>query len=220
MNKLTMKIKTISHTLIGSGEGFGALIDADVIFDELGFPYIPGKRVKGLLRQSAEEIIEMMKLSKLAIKNIDNADALFDNLFGKSGQEKSSDLYISNFYLKGYNELAEQTKILIDKNTQTISVQDILENYTSIRTQTKIDKSSVTAEENSLRTSRVLNKNLEFFGELEFYSNSAGIKELLVLSAENLRRMGTMRSRGFGEVQCTVIDNSKVVNVNEVLEAK
>jgi CRISPR-associated protein Csx10 len=215
-----MKITTISHTLIGSGEGFGALIDADVIFDEVGFPYIPGKRVKGLLRQSAEEIIEMMKLSKLAIKNIDNADALFNNLFGKSGQEKSSDLYISNFYLKGYNELAEQIKILIDKNAQTISVQDILENYTSIRTQTKIDESSGTAEENSLRTSRVLNKNLEFFGELEFYSNSTGIKELLVLSTENLRRMGTMRSRGFGEVQCTIIDNSKVVNVNEILGAK
>jgi CRISPR-associated protein Csx10 len=204
-----MKITTISHTLIGSGEGFGALIDADVIFDEVGFPYIPGKRVKGLLRQS-----------KLAIKNIDNADALFNNLFGKSGQEKSSDLYISNFYLKGYNELAEQIKILIDKNAQTISVQDILENYTSIRTQTKIDESSGTAEENSLRTSRVLNKNLEFFGELEFYSNSTGIKELLVLSTENLRRMGTMRSRGFGEVQCTIIDNSKVVNVNEILGAK
>ena len=47
-HKINVKLK--SDALIGSGEGFGAIIDTDVVFDEVGIPYIPGRRIKGCLK--------------------------------------------------------------------------------------------------------------------------------------------------------------------------
>ena len=67
---LNYQIKIIlkSDTLIGSGEGFGSIIDTDVVFDDLGIPYIPAKRVKGIMLESAEELNEMFHVLN---KNID-----------------------------------------------------------------------------------------------------------------------------------------------------
>ena len=43
MKTLTIELKLLSNTLIGSGEGFGAIIDTDVVFDETGIPYKIGR---------------------------------------------------------------------------------------------------------------------------------------------------------------------------------
>ena len=45
---MKITIKLLSDALINSGEGFGAIIDSDVVFDDIGLPYIPAKRIKGL----------------------------------------------------------------------------------------------------------------------------------------------------------------------------
>ena len=45
---MNLKVKLKSYTLCGSGEGRG-LIDSDIVFDRHGIPFIPGRRVKGLL---------------------------------------------------------------------------------------------------------------------------------------------------------------------------
>ena len=41
----------------GSGMAAGAELDALVIKDGRGFPYIPGKTIKGLLREQAEMLV-------------------------------------------------------------------------------------------------------------------------------------------------------------------
>lgn len=47
MAVFTFNLELLSDTLIGSGEGWGATIDTDVVFDDFGLPYIPARRVKG-----------------------------------------------------------------------------------------------------------------------------------------------------------------------------
>jgi CRISPR/Cas system CMR subunit Cmr4 (Cas7 group RAMP superfamily) len=64
MKTYTLKLTLLSPCLIGSGEGFGAVIDSDIVFDEFGIPYIPAKRIKGCLRDSAIEVCEMFKLGR------------------------------------------------------------------------------------------------------------------------------------------------------------
>ncbi len=49
-----VQIQLLSDTLIGATEVYGAIIDKDSVFDEVGLPIIPGKRVKGILRAEAE----------------------------------------------------------------------------------------------------------------------------------------------------------------------
>ena len=65
MATYTIQIELLSSTLIGSGSGFGATIDADVMLDECGVPYIPVKRIKGCLKDAAEELLDMFERSGL-----------------------------------------------------------------------------------------------------------------------------------------------------------
>jgi CRISPR-associated protein Csx10 len=52
--KYLIQIQLLSDTLIGAAEGYGAVIDKDSVFDEVGLPIIPGKRVKGIFREQAD----------------------------------------------------------------------------------------------------------------------------------------------------------------------
>jgi len=93
MSKFTLVIALKSYTLIGSGEGYGSVIDTDAIFDNYGLPYIPARRIKGLLRESALEISEMNLPQKFETKDI-------NNLFGtpvKEGRVKTKNLKIDDY---------------------------------------------------------------------------------------------------------------------------
>lgn len=46
MKSYTIEIQLISDAIIGSGEGFGSLIDTDIVFDGLGVPIIPARRIR------------------------------------------------------------------------------------------------------------------------------------------------------------------------------
>lgn len=56
MKTLIMEVELLIPCLVGSGTGYGPLIDTDIVFDENGIPFIPAKRIKGCLRDSAIEI--------------------------------------------------------------------------------------------------------------------------------------------------------------------
>jgi len=49
-----MTITLLSDMCCGTGEGDGINLDTTTAFDEMGLPFIPAKRLKGLLRESAE----------------------------------------------------------------------------------------------------------------------------------------------------------------------
>ena len=70
MNNYKLVLELKSPTLIGSGSGFGAEIDTDIVFDELGLPYIPSKRIKGCLRDAIKEIEEMFSLAGVDLEKV------------------------------------------------------------------------------------------------------------------------------------------------------
>jgi len=45
-----LEIKLLSATCPGSGEGWAGIVDTDIITDSSGLPFIPGRRIKGILR--------------------------------------------------------------------------------------------------------------------------------------------------------------------------
>src|SRR5690625_450439 len=51
MNK-TLQIQIFSYWHTGSGMGKGPELDATVIRDSTGLPYLPGRTIKGLLREA------------------------------------------------------------------------------------------------------------------------------------------------------------------------
>jgi len=92
---------------MGSGTGAGAALDATVLKDKEGFPYVPGRTLKGLLREMAEYL--------------DASKAL--DYFGDEG-DKCASIYVSNAqiakeeraYLNAHPHLK---KHLFDKLTST-----------------------------------------------------------------------------------------------------
>jgi CRISPR-associated protein Csx10 len=198
-----IQIQLLSDTLIGATEGYGAIIDKDSVYDEVGLPIIPGKRVKGILRAEAELL---NKFHPIAIKQKNNNNKTsIEFLFGDAGiTDKNTEyLSVSNFVLPDYEANKTYLKCLIQK--KEISRSEVIAHFTTMRMMTRIDEDGI-AENTSLRTFRVLKKRLIFEGELTFDSDYlAEFKNIVALT----RRIGSMRNRGLGQVQCTLIENSK-----------
>lgn len=187
--KYTMQILFLSDTLIGSAEGYGAIIDKDSVFDEVGLPLIPGKRVKGILREQADLMVQFGGLNSV------------DELFGATGLTDKNIEYltVSNFVLPEYEANKTYLKYLIQEGQISRSV--VIEYFTTLRMMTSIDEDGIAAD-TSLRTFRVLNRGLVFTGELYF-------NPLQQITFENIvsltRRIGSMRNRGLGHVQCQLL---------------
>lgn len=206
MLELKIELKFLSDALISSGNGFGAIIDSDIVFDEYGLPFIPAKRIKGCLKESAEQIENFHK--GLGINSI--------YTFGEEGQTSETGVYFSNLKLKDYDTILpwiEYLSINDNKYSHLFGKNQILDHFTYYRMQTKIDSKNQVAEDTSLRTSRVLakSKSNTFEGSISISNNDKveSIKRTLVIAARNLKHIGLMRNRGFGNVEVTIKENGK-----------
>ncbi|QSZ28048.1 hypothetical protein ACETAC_04105 [Aceticella autotrophica] len=197
---MKIKIDLLSYTLTGSGEGAG-IIDIDVVLDDFGFPYIPSRRVKGVLKESAQEVCDILGINDYKIIN---------SIFGKDGFTEGK-LHIGNLYINDYKEIKEEIENLKNDNDSPyknfVNSLKITSYYTTIRQQTSIEEDNGIAKEGSLRTFRVLKPGFKFEGEL-YEINPLTKKEeaLLYLAVINLKRIGTSRNRGFGEIKCAIED--------------
>ena len=225
--KLQISLK--SDTLIGSGEGFGSIIDADVVFDSLGLPFIPGRRLKGCLRESANQVCHMLSLSHivsdLSKTSRDGRTEEYSpvlDLFGKPGAETPARLRFFNYKLEDLEENQSCLQELQQEFPGIVTRDSILQYFTCIRQQTAIDDTTGTAKPHALRTIRVVKKGFTFSGTILLDGGKAHPLEsagkwslteenLLALACLNLRRIGTKRYRGFGEVECRLFkDNGPV----------
>ena len=60
----TLTIKLLSPTMLMSGQG-DVNTDSTIVHDRYGIPFIPAKRVRGVLYESAIEVAEMMHAAGL-----------------------------------------------------------------------------------------------------------------------------------------------------------
>lgn len=198
MENYLVKIEILSETIFGSGQSVPGTIDLELVFDEIGLPYMKGKTFKGNLRREAERLAEILgEEYKTYVKD----------LFGveNDGLENWKRLKFSDC------EISKDIKTkLKDKiSREEIKVDEIKYSLTDIRTYTSIDETG-SAEEGSLRNMRVIKKGLEY--EVNIFSKRElkdGEKGLLAGSISMLRNMGTMKTRGKGEINCKLYKDNK-----------
>lgn len=187
----TLTITLLSDCLPGSGAGVGAYIDTDSVFDRYGFPEIPGRRLKGCLRETAQRL--------LAMGYTDYSQEGVCALFGNESCEGS--FLIGNAQVKDVQELRRAVEYYrsVCKKEQVFLLQPeaIADFYTNIHTRTAIDENGV-ARDHSLRTVRALRKNTVFTCSVSFPEEA---KNFVALCAKALRHIGTNRNRGFGCVR-------------------
>ena len=206
--KYELVITLKSDLCAGSGYSYAGIVDSDVCYDSNGFPYIAARRLKGCLREAAE----LIGFTKEEIGKI----------FGQGGEEKVSGIYIDNAYIENYEELRRDCEKLDKQYCKYITRQNILSQFTSVKAQTKIEKSG-TAKDNSLRFTRTVNhyspldpkREMRFRAQVEMpdepeRNEAAREKNLeetvdkLKKIAKALRNIGMNRNRGLGSVKCSL----------------
>jgi len=180
INKV-IRIELISDLCAASGDGFAGVVDTDICYNDNGLPYIPSKRLKGCLRECALDILSVDDSFKY--KND------FKRLFGKIGSDKSAEMTLGNGQLKDSEDF------------KGMSLVQNIENFTHTRTRTKMENGK--ASRDTLRTMRVINKGNIFEFPVTLDKN---LEDFLKKCIASLRAMGLNRSRGLGEVKCTLED--------------
>lgn len=197
-----LKIKLISDTTFGRGDGVAGLIDQEVEHDSCGFPYLRGRTLKGLLSEECDNLI--------AVLQNDSSRAYWENLactlFGTPGSilGTTAAMHVGDACLP--DDLREAVAWQIQD--KTLTKEEVLESLTTIRRQTAIDSQTGTADKGSLRSFRVIIRQLEFKADLLFETQpSDEMLSILAVGILALRRVGSGRNRGRGHVQCTLHNN-------------
>lgn len=186
---MKLYIKLLSDMCTYSGETYNSMVDTDIVYDVHGIPYIPAKRIKGCIREAALELLEFGLISR----------EKYEKLFGKEGNQQSG-FFLSNAYLKEHAALVTVAEHF--KKNGLAAPQNVLDQYTDVRTQTAVDLETGVADKNSLRTMRVIRRGLEFEAECNSGKNvDAELQKLLELAVSLVKHMGVSRSRGLGLVE-------------------
>lgn len=211
-----MKIELQSAANPGSGEGWAGMIDSDVVFDDSGIPFIPARRIKGILRELAVDIVSAFKAcSQNKVPELRQEHV--DTLFGVQGQQHSAPLRIGNAYLEHYQQAVDWLLWAQHRLPHLASPDRVISVLTHLRKQTAIASDGVQAD-HSLRVTRVLNpgyhvdgeyRPLTFFCEIEILVSDPNLlqqlEKLLTLAATVTRYLGGKRNRGLGKVRCELV---------------
>ncbi len=208
-----LKIKLLSDTTFGRGDGVAGLVDQEVEHDIYGLPYLRGRTLKGLLSEECDNLINV-----LPDENQRNYwMSIACNLFGIPGSklETIAAMHVGDAYLP--DDLRQAVAYEVDN--QQLTNQDILYSLTTIRRQTAINHENGVAEKGSLRSFRVVIRKLEFQAELLFENQpNEAMLSLLSVGTLALRRLGSGRNRGRGHVCCSLHDADEKNITQQYLE--
>ncbi len=191
MLKLLLRIELKSDLCAASGMSAGNFVDSDLSFDSFGLPVIPGRRLKGVLRDAAQFLCENGIVS----------DDDMNRLFG-TGLDETGALAVGNAELETTHDI--KSTISANRDDGYYSPRYIMKLYTYIKGQTAL-KDGVAAD-TTLRYTRVLRKTDPICGGLlAFHApitlDDDSLKPALECCCKAVRHIGLMRNRGLGFVK-------------------
>lgn len=224
MSTYTLKIKLWSDTTFGRGDGVAGLVDQEVEHDRYGFPYLRGRTLKGLLTEECDNLIAVLPDDTQR----QHWQEVANRLFGVPGStlDTQAKIHVGDACLPSdlRNAIGKQLDSEQDRKRRdskykpNLTETDILESITTIRRQTAIDPEDGAPSEHSLRSARVILRELPFESKLlfetELNKGSDDDKDMLALMAVGtlaLRRIGSGRNRGRGHVQCSLHNSTNEI---------
>lgn len=192
-----------SDLCAGSGYSYAGIVDSDICYDIYGIPYIPAKRLKGCLREAAGLI--------------GLTEEETDQIFGKAGERKAKGVFLGNACIEGYEELYQELKEAGPSVRKYMTPQNVLDQFTTIRAQTKIMENGV-AKDNSLRYTRTIDhyspsdrkQELRFIADVRYMEMDDAAEEKFGNVVKALRNVGLNRNRGMGSITCKLSDPKTV----------
>lgn len=191
---MILEIQILSYWHTGSGFGRGADVDALVLKNRNSLPYLPGRTVKGLLRE--------------AMQCCEDAGAVpggtADTLFGTPSQKGKNTGSVPGILTFGNAELRKQERRWLS-STEGSGAREAL--YDTVAS-TSIDSSSGVAVYRTLRTIELC-VPLTLESEIGGIPEKSGTEEHLKKAAALLRALGSHRTRGLGRCRCTLRERSE-----------
>ncbi len=195
-----IRIKLNSAATFGRGDGVAGSVDREIEHDNDGFPFLRGKTLKGLLAESAENVLFALKIGE---KDNENPWRQAKNkLFGLPGRGDKEERGILHI---GDAKLPEGLRAAILKSG--LNNNDVLYSLTGIRRQTAINPNGA-PDNASLRSMRVLLPGVILEASLDFETLQTDEEkkdeelkveyQLLATAVLDFRHAGTGRNRGRG----------------------
>lgn len=191
-NNIQYKVQFFDLWHTGSGLAAGADVDALVIKDKDNLPYIPGKTMKGLVREALETI--------LRLRNDEKKLQVVENNFGLLEENISEDGRETDFQMKR-GEVFFKNATLSDELIKEITANQHLHRYIFQSISSTAIKDGIAKEHSLRRTETTIPVTL--YGEiLNVDSNiTVQVKEALGF----IKRLGVGRNRGLGRCQFTIL---------------
>lgn len=208
-----IRIKLLSDTIFGSGESVPGVVDAEVLHDQHGFPYMKGKTLKGRLREESDMLVRCLPESS-------ELSSVLDVIYGQGGDDSKHHMIFSDLELD--RNLRNVIEGLIRDKTNDLDETDVLQAVSSIYTATSIDYETGKAKDGSLRKSRVIKRGLVFYAGLSAdWELTEKEEAFLGASIAALKHLGVAVTRGRGNVECSLLKDDKDITeecVNKLLE--
>ena len=187
-------IRLLSDTTFGRGEGTAGEVDVEVEHDQDGLPFIGGKVLHGLLRDT------WLSMQDCFPGLISAAECVL-------GQEaelaEGAVLKIRDAVLP--DDVRAWVRYAVHRKTDRLSPQQILRSLTDVRRQTAQSRETGAPEQTTLRASRVVVRGITFAAPLEWRRTpTSDEQQVLALCALGTRHGGLGRSRGRGFFQMTL----------------
>ena len=177
---ITYEIEFFSNWHCGSGLAAGADVDALVVKDKLGLPYVPGRTLKGLLREAAGDLYG------------EKDSTAIDEVFGLSGDAPNHQPGLAHFGNATFTK--EEMKIITDKEN------DLTGHLYQTFASTAIREDGI-ADDGSLR-------KIETVVPCKLQGSILNVPTNRVQMLEDammfVKRMGTGRTRGYGRCKITI----------------
>lgn len=191
-----LQIELLSDATFSRGEGTAGVVDTDVERDELGMPFIGGKTVRGLLRDS------WLSMSQHFPDLVDAAE----RLLGRSkAVDESCRLRIGDAVPPA--AIVAAVRGAAERDEHPLPPGPILDGFTSIRYQTAENRETGAPDVATLRSSRVVLRGFVFEASLSWlngYQPEPVDVRLLALCALATRHGGLLRNRGRGHIRMTL----------------
>ncbi|MBR6200378.1 MAG: hypothetical protein IKQ61_08970 [Spirochaetales bacterium] len=187
MCKTTMILKMQGYWAVGSGKGGGKEVDSRIDRDADGLPYIPGKMLKGLIKDAC------LRLEKTGSKKYN----FVKNVFGGQEDNKSNGLNrTATLSGKIYISDARLSPAIRQKLKEKTDLKD---NLTRSIYSTAINNETGTADEQSLRGYEVA-VPMELYAVMECECEKEIFDSIKIAAKKLVYTVGSHKSRGLGEV--------------------